>query len=336
MGIPTFASGTDTIVNFAVNGRQVYFPSSTFIRNGVTYVDLQALAGEIFLSYTAYDSHGSVVISNNSKSMCIVPGDEFATVSDLSGTSDHEYSYHVLTAPCLYNSGRLSVAARDIATIFGYPLEFKPENNTVYFGYSPEMNSSNTLASAKQKAYYFQNQDEFQLPSHGSGYCWTCSYAMLITNITGYKVTPSDIAAINSANGASGAHCYHSQIASKYNLKFVSALPTDSPYYGGRDSGSGGTFINNPGKDRAVAIAALKQTLDLHPEGVLVRYAQFPHTMVAVGYEGDTILFNDPAPTSSSTYASTGRYHCVPFEKTCIPSRGISLQDITFIQAMGF
>ena len=64
--------------------------------------------------------------------------------------------------------------------------------------------------------------------------------------------------------------------------------------------------------------------------------AAFPHTIVAVGFEGDVILFNDPAPTSSSAYASDGKYQCVPFEQTCIPSRDIPFEEITFIQAISY
>ena len=97
---------------------------------------------------------------------------------------------------------------------------------------------------------------------------------------------------------------------------------------------SGGTLINNPDKSDAVAAAAIREALALHPEGVMVRYADFPHTMVAVGYSGDTILFNDPAPTSSSAYSETGKYNGVPFEKTCVAKKGFRLADLTFIQAI--
>ena len=50
-------------------------------------------------------------------------------------------------------------------------------------------------------------------------------------------------------------------------------------------------------------IEIIKQALLKHPEGVLVRYAAFPHTMVAIGFTDDVIYFNDPAPTSSSSYS---------------------------------
>ncbi len=326
----------DVPVNFLVNGKNVRFTQAPFLRGGVSYVDLQSLSSALSLSYKTYPGHDSVVISSKSKSICFVPDEEYATVSDLTGNSDKEYFFRILTAPCTYAKKRLMVAARDIAEVFGYALSYNVDTNTVYFGYSPDMLSAATKEAAYEKAYYFQNQAEFNLPSYGSGYCWATSYAMLMTNVTGLRITPSDVAAINLKKTSNGAYCYHSDIVSEYNLKFVSALPTESPYYGGRDSVSGGTIINNPSKDRAVTIAALKEALTLHPEGVMVRYAAYPHTMVAVAFEGDVILFNDPAPSGSSTYSDTGRYQCIPFEESCIPAKGIAFEDITFIQALSY
>ncbi len=328
------AYNTDIPVNFVVNGKAVSFNPKPIIRDGVTYVDLKALSNKLSLTYTTFDGHESYIVSNSRKSICFVPYEEYATVSDLTGRLDSEFQYRVLTAPCIYISNRPFVAARDLATVFGYALKFNADTNTVYFGYSPDMISETVLQAAQEKAYYFQNQDEFALPSFGSGYCWTCSYAMLISNVVGYEVTPTDVAAVNSSNGSSGAYCHHLKIADEFGVKFVSALDTKSLYYKGRDSVSGGTYIENPTKDDVITIAAIKEALDLHPEGIMVRYADFPHTMVAVGYDGDIILFNDPAGAASGTYSSTGRYHAVPFSETCVAMKGFSISDVTFIQAI--
>lgn len=324
----------DTPVNMLVNGRQVSFAFSPMIRDGVTYVDAKTLAASLGLGYKTYAGHESVVISNARTSVCFVPGEEYATVADLTGASDEEFSYKWLTAPCIYIGSHLAVAARDIAAVFGYALGYNQETATVYFGYAPQMISAATRAAIEGQAYYFQNQAEFNLPSFGSGYCWTCSYAMLITNVTGLRITPSDVAAVNLTKSSSGAYCYHSEIVKAFNVEFVSALSQSSPYYAGRDSVSGGTYINNPQKDDSVVRAALKEALTLHPEGVMVRYAAFPHTMVAVACEGDIILFNDPAPSVSGAYSDTGRYQGVPFSETCVAGKGFVLSDITFIQAL--
>lgn len=324
----------DIPVNMLVNGRQSSFAFSPIIRDGVTYVDIKTLARDLGLSYKTYMGHESAVISNSRKSICFAPGEEYATVADLSGTSDEEFLYRKLTAPCIYIGSHLAVAARDVASVFGYTLGYNKDTATVYFGYSPEMISSQTRAVVEGQAYYFQNQGEFNLPSFGSGYCWACSYAMLITNVTGQRVTPTDIAAVNLTKNSNGAYCYHSEISQVFNVSFACALSQFSPYYAGRDSVTGGTYINNPQKDDDVVRKALKEALTLHPEGVMVRYASYPHTMVAVAYEGDLILFNDPAPTSGGVYSDTGRYQGVPFSETCVAAKGFVLSDITFIQAL--
>lgn len=324
----------DTPVNMLVNGKQVSFSFTPVIRDGVTYVDIKTLSAHLGLKYKTYSGHESAVISNYRISVCLVPEEEYATVADLSGSSDEEFFYRQLAAPCIYIGSALAAPARDIAEIFGYVLWYNQEDGIVYFGYSPEMISSRTRSAVEAQAYYFQNQEEFALPSFGSGYCWACCYAMLVTNVTGMRITPSDIAAVNLTKGTSGAYCHHSEIAKAFGVKFVPALSSSSPYYGGTDSVSGGTYINNPQKEDSVVREAIKEALVNHPEGIMVRYAGYPHTMVAVANEGDLILFNDPAPTSSGTYSATGNYQGVPFSETCVAAKGFVLSDITFMQAL--
>lgn len=324
----------DTPVNLAINGKQAYFSAKPLIRDGVTYVDAKTLSSKLSLSYKTFSPHESVIISNSRTSICLSPLNEFATVADLTGTSDKEFVFRILTAPPIYIGKTLYVALRDIASVFGYPLGFNKDTNTVYLGYSPDMISAQTREKANSLFYYFQNQSEFNLPSFGSGYCWACSYAMLISNVKGERITPNDIAAVNIENGLSGEYCYHSKITERFGVYFESALSEDSPYYSGRDGNSGGTYIKNPMRDDNVVRAALREALTLHPEGVMVRYAAFPHTMVAVAYGGDIILFNDPAPSGSGTYSDAGRYQAVPFHQTCVGAKGFTLSDITFIQAL--
>lgn len=324
----------ETKVKMIVNGDSVNFRFSPVIRDGVTYVDVKTLAGKLGLNYKTFSNHDSIILSNSRKSMCIVPGDVLATVADMSGRNDSEFFHKILTAAPIYINGHLAVAARDISTVFGYTLTFNKDENTVYFGFDPKMISAATRENIESRAYYFQNQAEFNLPSYGSGYCWATCYAMVITNITGERITPLDVADVNLTMSSDGAYCYHDVIASAFNVEFTSALSTDSPYYGGRVSGSGGTYIENPEHDDNVVRAALKEALTLHPGGVMVRYADFPHTIVAVAYEGDTILFNDPAASTYHSYSDTGKYQGVPFSETCVGRKGYSLSDVTFIQAI--
>ena len=324
----------DTSVDMQVNGKKVSFLFPPTIRDGVTYVDIKTLSNALGLTYKTYPGHDSVIVNNSRVSICFTPGDEYATVADMTGSSDEEFSYRELAAPCIYIKSHLAVPARDVASVFGYVLHYDSENSIVYFGFSPDMISSETREAIDGQAYYFQNEAEFNLPFYGSGYCWTCCYAMLISNVRGLRITPNDVAAINQQMSGRGEYCYHQAIAAQLGVEFVSALSEESPYYGGRDSNSGGTYIVNPDKNDSVARAALKEALQLHPEGVMVRYAAFPHTMVAVAFEGDLILFNDPAPSGNGTYSDTGRYQGVPFSETCVAMKGFSLSDLTFIQAL--
>ncbi len=356
--LPTHALAyEDTPVNLVIDGVITTLAQKPIIRDGVTYADAKSIASSLSYSYTGYDDPKSAIISNKSLSVCLVPNEDYITVADLTGISAYEYVFHKLSAPCIYIGGRLCVAVRDFAQIFSYSVNYNKASNTVYLQTS-SLGSDDMIVSDQQDsqlsyeevevfdnytsqlpsdhAYYFQNEEEFQLPDFGSGYCWVCSYAMLISNVTGTRVTPSDIAQINLQKTSNGAYCYHYDIISAYNLRFTSALPVSSVYYGGRDDISGGTYINNPQKSDAVVRCALIEALKSHPEGVLVRYAAFPHTMVAVGFDGNDVLFYDPAPTSGSAYGTDGRYKGVTFDKTCVASKGFKLSDITFMQAISY
>ena len=351
-----FAQGSPVSIN--VNGTTVAFAQAPVIRDGTTIADLKVLASAMGFRYAWYESLCSATVSNSYLSLCFTEGNDYMTISDLTGTSSFEYEPRKLSVVPSRSGASLLVSVRDIASAFGYALSFDTQTATVYIGndamnYSVSPADDYSVAAAGKSVaepgyvstnepqktagghtYYFQNQKEFSLDGYGSGYCWVCSYAMLISDVTGSRVTPADVARVNLTRTSNGAYCYHFDIARSFGVHFVSALSESSGYYGGRDMISGGTLINNPDKSDAVAAAAIREALALHPEGVMVRYADFPHTMVAVGYSGDTILFNDPAPTSSSAYSETGRYNGVAFEKTCVAKKGFRLADLTFIQAI--
>ncbi len=184
-----------------------------------------------------------------------------------------------------------------------------------------------------EHTFYFQNEARFNLPVNGSGYCWVCSYAMVLSDVMGYAITPVDVAAVNSAQGANGNYCYHAQIVEAFGAKFIPALDSSSVYYKGYEPYFGITYLNTP--DEQSAINALKEALDRNPAGVMVRFeAVSPHTIVATGYEGNTIYFNEPMPYGYG-YSESSIYEHVPFDQThpggyC----GLGLKDMDFIQAI--
>ena len=318
----------DTPVNIRINGSAPHFSVQPVISDGVTVIDASVLAESLGLRYSWFPTLSSATISDSHTSVAITADNSFMTVTDLTGTSNSEYKNYILSRTPYLSGGRLQIAAKDLLSIFYIPISFDSSSLTVNIG-----NGAYTPISGNH-TYYFQNQAEFSLEGFGSGYCWVCSYAMLLSDVTKTRITPSDVAEINMSKGARGAYCYHFDIVGKFGAHFVPALNTNSPFYGGRDDVSGGTYINNPEHLPFVAVAALKEALDLHPEGILVRFADFPHTIVAVGYSGDAVIFNDPAHSQSGAYTDVGRYKEVTFDKTCVAQKGFSISDITFIQAI--
>ena len=148
---------------------------------------------------------------------------------------------------------------------------------------------------------------------------------MLISNIKGEMITPKDIAGYNVAAGyEDGAYiASHYGIASTYGLKLIPALPEDSIYFDYYDSSKRGATYLKFETDEDV-INALIEALDNNPKGIMVRFEGYPHTMVATGYYGDEVYFNDPAAMHLEN---------VPFKDTCV-GKIFKLTDISFIQAM--
>lgn len=170
------------------------------------------------------------------------------------------------------------------------------------------------------KAFFYQSQPDWGFQNGGRGYCWVCSYAMAITEATGKTVTPSDVAAVNERSG-SGAYMQHAAILDEFNITFAPALNDTSAYFSKYDAWRGATYIK--AEDDAAAVTALKEALDKNPQGVMVRYTVYPHTMYAVGYDENEIYFHDPA-------YENGDY--ITFDKTCLKNHKIS--DLDYIQAI--
>ncbi len=174
-------------------------------------------------------------------------------------------------------------------------------------------------------AFYAQQGEEWAFESNGRGYCWVCSYAMLITNLTDYRITPLEIAAYNlemgSSNGAYMAN--HLGLADRYGLEFVPAIDENSQYFDRFDSTHrGATYFKTETEDDVKN--ALIEALERNPDGIMVRFEGYPHTLIATEYKNGKIYFNDPG----SPYMED-----VTFDRTCLASR-FTLTDLTFVQAM--
>ncbi len=335
LSVSSAAFAADDDIDVLLNGRRVNFDSAPVMVDEVMMVEARPLANAMGFDVKWSTNTQSVRLTGDGIGAVLKMDYDVMTVSDLT-ESDDVNQVKLAVAPMVID-GCAYVPLRSVAEAFGVDIYWDSADSTVKLstnGYeygAAAAPAINPMYYGGSHTFYFQNQSCWQLPNYGSGYCWTVSYAMLLSDVLGYSVTPVEVASVNEAAGGSGSYCNHWKIASAFGVDFVSALDTNSPYYGGRDSNSGGTFVNCSSDYEA--IQAIKEALDRNPAGVMVRYADYPHTMVAVGYDGDTVFFNEPMQISHS-YTDYSSKEYVTFDETCIGASGISIGDITFIQAL--
>ncbi len=206
--------------------------------------------------------------------------------------------------------------------------EIENENITEEDKDSGPVISNPPRPSFQEKAFtfYAQPDEEWGFESSGRGYCWVCSYAMIITDATGEKVTPVDVAAYNIEKSEGGSGSYmasHFGLLEEYGLRFVPALDEDSEYFDYFETERRGATYFKAETEEDVT-NALIEALERNPHGIMVRFEGYPHTLVATGYYGSEVYFNDPASLSMEN---------VTFDKTCL-ARNFTLTDLSFVQAV--
>ncbi len=351
LGITVYA---DSDIGVTINGEVLEMEQPPVTQNGRTLVPVRAVCEAMDLN---------VVWNQDTKEVKIFDEDTLVKMSIGYYNIDVNEGFRYLDSPPVIVNGVTCVPIRAVLEAFGATVDWDGDTRTVVI-FAPHMlpenqkptESPKPTATPKptptakpsqkptitpdgsqiqnpikpsfgKKEFYFyaQPDKEWGFENNGRGYCWVCSYAMLISNIKGEMITPSDIAGYNVAAGyEDGAYiASHYGIASTYGLKFIKAIPEDSIYFDYYDSQKRGATYLKVETDEDV-INALIEALDNNPKGIMVRFEGYPHTMVATGYYGDQVYFNDPAAEHLEN---------VPFEDTCV-GKIFKLTDISFIQAM--
>ena len=317
-GAKAFADENDITVNFC--GKELKFNSSPMITDGRTLVQLRPIAEAMGLEIE-YEPAGSMVILCNGKNEV-----RFCVGSD---------SYYIdgkkkkMDTKMAVKDNYTFIPVRYLAEPFGYEVGYDAAKKAVAIDVPKEVR----LAELREKirtgsgkypsTYYYQAQEEMGLENNGKGYCWVCSYAMLLSNVTKTILTPLDIADINIKNGYSGSYMSgHTSLAASFGCKLVPALAETSQYFGGFGNLKRGEtdLIVETDED---AYNALREALDNFPQGVIARFEAYPHSMVAVDYDDENIYFNDPG-------IKNGEHKII--SETCL--KNYSLADISYIQAI--
>ncbi len=343
LSFPFTAYASDGISLF-VNGNKLICEQPPIISNGRTLVPLRAVCDALRLGVSWNQEDKTIKISDEFNLVILSIGNDSVQIND---------EPIKIEAPAQIYNGHTLIPIRSVAEAFGATVVWNGADNAIEInhhalshtdsaeiiaglslsddeiGILPSEESisptPNIVFYADAFSFYCQPDPEWGFDNNGRGYCWVCSYAMLITNLTDTMVTPAEIAQYNLDNGAtSGSYiASHYGIASKYGLEFAPALLPESPYFMSFETEKRGATYINAETDTDV-INALTEALTIHNEGVMVRFEGYPHTLVATHISDGTVYFNDPASENCEN---------VDFSGTCL-ANSFKLTDISFIQAL--
>lgn len=344
----TSAWGQDFDISVSVNGSILNPEQPPVVINDRTLVPVRAVCEALGLDVDWNQKFQEVTISR---------GDSFVKLGiDYHTLNVNNFLSYIDAAPKIVN-GVTCVPIRYVVEPFGAIVEWDNETRTVMVKEhipdepeltptptpiatptpeikpNPESDKKPTISNpprpsfgTKPFTFYYQNQEDWAFEGNGRGYCWVCSYAMLISDTLGEEVTPLEIAEYNLEKSEGISGCYmasHYGLLEQYGLKFVPAISEDSVYFSEFETIRRGATYFKTETDEDVT-NALIEALDQNPKGILVRFEGYPHTLVATGYHNGEVYFNDPASHNMEN---------VTFEDTCL-GRNYTLSDLSFVQAI--
>lgn len=332
-------------LKFYYNGNQINFDEKYIIKNDRTLVQIRPVAEAMQVGISYNQESGTVVLFNDK---AVVVFQDQSNIVNVNGENIE------MEVPMLFHNGYSFVPLRYMVEPFGNRVEYNDRLKSISVSTKlpyeveevvipveeseiieqiqetentqPKLVIDKNISTGSGKhdhVYFYQSQPELGFENNGKGYCWVCSYAMVLTDTADKLISPVEIALFNIDNGYDGNYMAgHHSVVKKFGMKLVPALPETSPYYGGYNlKGRGETTLNVSTDDDVRN--ALREILKNFPDGVIVRYEGYPHSMVAVGYDENYIYFNDPGIRSGEH---------VTFYKSCL--KNFKLSDITFVQAV--
>lgn len=322
--IPAGVASAEDDIAIMYNGTKIAFSEKNIVMNQRTLVQLRPIAEALDLGIEYALESGSVILSNADS---VVIFKLNSNIVDVNGTEI------TMDVPLIARNNYTFVPIRNLVEPFGNDIVYDGETKTItittkeYIASAEEMidvpKTPLAISNEFKKVFFYQSQPELAFENNGRGYCWACSYAMLFSSLSDTVITPLDIANYNIKSGFLGNYMApHETIARDFGFELVPALSEDSQYYGGFNLKNRGETSLNVTTDEE-AQDAICEALNNFPNGVIVRYEGYPHTMVAVSYDEERIFFNDPAIANGER---------IPFEQTCL--KNFVLSDISFIQAV--
>jgi hypothetical protein len=205
-----------------------------------------------------------------------------------SAAADGKYArIFTTTSPptAIYTNTRLITGNTYFYKIRAYKLK---GSRKIYGPFSETVSAiPSTDLSDRAYTIFYQGNPEWNFEkSVAKEACLVAAYAVTINNM-GIAATPASVFASNGNT----LRMDISGLIANFGVRTVCAISESSPYLAGFDGIR--TFVRNPVKN---AVSAVKEALNMHPEGVILyfRRGTRAHSIVASKYDGNTIYYSDP------------------------------------------
>lgn len=274
-------------------GRKTYYSDLS----GIQSAKVSLVAPEL---NAASASETSILLTWNA--LPGVSGYELYRSTSQDGT--YKKIYTATSAPTvIYTNKSLSNGAEYFYKIRAYG---KQGSKKIYSAFSQPVSAvPSTVLSGRAFTILYQGDPQWEFSrTVRKKACLMCAYTITINNM-GIEATPRTV---YKSNGNTTCMSLKG-LAGNFGVKPACAIDLSSPYL--RSYTGFGTYIKSPS---ANGIAAIKEALNKHPEGVICYFKRGSraHAIVASKYDGDTIYYSDPGRmrTTLLTFNNTWvRYH---------------------------
>ena len=188
------AAFADSDITVKYNNTVLEFNQKPLILNEKTLVQLRPIAEVMGLGIKYSEDTGRITLSDGSTTVVFTENSSKVCVND---------TEMQMPVPAIIRNNYTFVPVRELVEPFGETISYDSATRTVtisseikIIGLTEAENTAKEISTGSGKfpfTFFYQSQPDIALENNGRGYCWVCSYAMILSDLTGKTILPSDV-----------------------------------------------------------------------------------------------------------------------------------------------